>query len=307
MTSTTGQGRGSGWALSRLSRPAILRRATHLVAGVALLFSTASTCSPSPKAPDAQKAQDGDGTGSTSSGPSSSLAEFFGPDLTLRQKGQFGLDRTELKQESDQPFSTFLRVRYPSNSSSNQSAREDGTNEGGAQAYLQAAASDHLFLRYRLRLPAGFDFVKGGKLPGLYGGTMTSGGNIPDGTDGFSTRYMWRSQGAGEVYAYLPTSEEHGTSLGRGSWTWPTSRWTCVEQEVRLNDPGKSNGSVRVLLDGKPVLQEGALTYRSTSSLQIDGLFFSTFFGGGDSTWATPRTQYADFADVKVSADPIGC
>lgn len=271
-----------------------------LLGSVALLAATASSCSPS---------KDAETTNSSSSGQSPrGTLEFFGSDLVARKGGQFGIDRTQLLPVSDQPFSTFLRVRYPNNSGSNRSAREDGSTEGGAQAYLQAPApADHLFLRYRLRLPAGFDFVKGGKLPGLYGGTVTSGGHIPDGTDGFSTRYMWRSKGAGEVYAYLPTSREHGSSLGRGSWTWPTGRWTCVEQEVRLNDPGKSNGSVRVMLDGKQVLHDQTLTYRSSSSLKIDGLFFSTFFGGGDSTWATPRDQYADFADFKLSASHIGC
>ncbi|WP_181449171.1 polysaccharide lyase [Nonomuraea aridisoli] len=44
-----------------------------------------------------------------------------------------------------------------------------------------------------------------------------NGGRIPDGTNGLSTRFMWRANGAGEVYAYLPTSREHGTSLGRGA------------------------------------------------------------------------------------------
>jgi hypothetical protein len=30
--------------------------------------------------------------------------------------------------------------------------------------------------------------------------------------------------------------------------------------------------------------------------VQVDGLFFSTFFGGGDKSWVSPSNQYADFA-----------
>ena len=43
---------------------------------------------------------------------------------------------------------------------------------GGAQGLLVDAdvkPSDVMTLTYNVRFPSGFDFVKGGKLPGLYG------------------------------------------------------------------------------------------------------------------------------------------
>jgi cellulase/cellobiase CelA1 len=49
------------------------------------------------------------------------------------------------------------------------------------------------------------------------------------------------------------------------------------------------------------VLDEQELTFRTTDELQIEGLFFSTFFGGGDSSWATPKDVYIDFAEFEVS------
>lgn len=273
------------------------RRLSVAIVGMAMLAATASSCTSGKKSAQPR-----------STPTQQSLLRFFGPHLEMRKGGNFGLDRIELQRASGEPFGTYLRVHYPQNSGSNRSAREDGTNAGGAQVYLRMPAeTDHQFLRYRIRLPSDFNFVKGGKLPGLYGGTMTSGGKIPDGTDGFSTRYMWRTGGAAEVYAYLPTSKEHGTSLGRGSWSWPTGQWTCVEQEVHLNTPGRSNGLVRVWLNGRQVLLDNHLTYRSTSRLRIEGVFFSTFFGGGDASWATPREQYADFADFQLGAARIGC
>jgi hypothetical protein len=145
-----------------------------------------------------------------------------------------------------------------------------------------------------------FDFVKDGKLPGLYGGTVTAGRHIPDGTNGFSTRYMWRKGEAGEVYAYLPSSVSHGTSLGRNSWQFAPGQWTLTEQEVRLNTPGESDGSVTVWINGTQVFQQTGIVYRTTRNLKIDGLFFSTFFGGGDSSWASPSDQYAEFAEFSV-------
>lgn len=257
--------------------------------------------------------QDSDGISSAVPEKGPTLATmagtFFGSGLVPQERGSFGLeDRTRIIRSDDSRFPKVLRVYFPANSASNRSAEGDGTTAGGAQLYLKLAdgAADRLYLRYYVRFPEGFDFVKGGKLPGLYGGTVTSGLRIPDGTDGFSTRYMWRRDGDAEIYAYLPTSEEHGTSLGRGSWTWKTGKWTCVEQEVRLNTPGQSDGSVTVWLDGEEEQRVDSLTFRTVDSLHIEGIFFSTFFGGGDSSWASPKNQYADFAAFAISDRRIG-
>ena len=119
-------------------------------------------------------------------------------------------------------------------------------------------------------------------------------------TYGFSTRYMWRRQGDGEVYAYLPTSRKHGTSMGRGNWQFQPGKWYQLEQEVILNQPGKSNGQIRVWLNDKKVLDQGGLMFRTANSLKIEGIFFSTFFWGGDASWATPQDVYADFAKFSV-------
>ena len=131
---------------------------------------------------------------------------------------------------------------------------------------------------------------------------MTSGGRIPDGSNGLSTRLMWRTGGAGEVYAYLPSSVNFGTSLGRGNWTYMPGAWEHVEEYVHLNDVGRQNGQIVVFVNGTKVLDEEQLVFRTTTDLQIDGIFFSTFFGGSDPTWATPRDQYVDFADFQVSS-----
>jgi hypothetical protein len=58
-----------------------------------------------------------------------------------------------------------------------------------------------MLLSYEIAFEAGFDWVKGGKLPGLRGGlnsTGCSGGNQANGQDCFSFRVMWRENGSGE-------------------------------------------------------------------------------------------------------------
>jgi len=221
-----------------------------------------------------------------------------------RSEGAWGSENLEIiESESNRPDQTFLRVHYPAGSASPSVSRRNDVPLGGTQFYadLNMSSQERLKLSYRVRFSENFDFVKGGKLPGLFGGDGASGGNIPDGTDGFSTRLMWRRNGDGEVYAYLPTSENYGTSIGRGSWQFRPGAWVTVTQEVTLNQPGEENGRIRLWVDDDLVIDESELVFRSVETLKIDGIFFSTFFGGGDASWATPEDVYVDFADFIVT------
>ncbi|NIC06895.1 polysaccharide lyase [Billgrantia bachuensis] len=200
-----------------------------------------------------------------------------------------------------------LRALYPKDSSSPSDADQGGIPRGGLGFYTREASlekADRACLHYQLRFEANFNFVKGGKLPGLYGGEAPSGGETVTGENGYSLRLMWREDGQGELYAYLVDRE--GESIGRGSWYFPPGRWVNVEQEVILNTPGEKNGVVRLWIDGWPVLEQRNLVYRTTPDLGIDGIMFSTFFGGTGEEWRTPRDQHVDFAAFRLFAPSRG-
>jgi len=218
-------------------------------------------------------------------------------------RGSWGLENVSVQNTPEGRFNRVLRVRYPARSASPSVARRYRVPIGGAQFYADLGLSPQTSLRlsYDLRFSDNFDFVKGGKLPGFYGGEGASGGDNPDGTDGFSTRFMWRRRGDGEIYAYLPTTtDEYGTSIGRGNWRFRRGVWHHLEQEVVLNRPNADDGRIRVWFDERLVLDQGGLRFRTVDSLQLNGLFFSTFFGGNDRSWATPRNVYVDFANFAV-------
>ena len=207
----------------------------------------------------------------------------------------WGISNTDTLRDST--GQTFMRVTYPAG----------GVGEGAEWKGKPFTPRESVHLRYDVRFPTGFDFVRGGKLPGLYGGTGNSGGNIPDGTDGWSTRLMWRADGKGEVYAYLPTSETWGTRIGTGNWDFAADgQWHTVEQKVTLNTIGSRNGEIKIWYDGVEVVHATGLTFRTTSTLKVDGVFFSTFFGGNDASWAPPRTVHADFTRFAASTSYIG-
>jgi hypothetical protein len=283
-------------AAHRLAGHALAAARTKRTAVVGALLVGATACAETPSSGDSEP------TSPASAGAGvepAALEDFLGNDLRYTEDRSFGLDISELVEDTAAPGGAVLRTSYPEGSASR---GVDDAPEGGMQAYLERPEPvEVLDLTYQVRFPEGFDFVKGGKLPGLYGGTEHGGGDIPDGTNGLSTRYMWRTDGQGEVYAYLPTSKEHGTSLGRGCWEFTPGGWTTLRQRVQLNNPGAWDGRISVSQDDRLVLDKGGLQFRSTDELQIEGLFFSTFFGGGDESWASPTDQHVDFAGFTLT------
>lgn len=96
--------------------------------------------------------------------------------------------------------SSALQCFYPSGSIN--PGNKDAP-QGGFQFYAiplpDIGSATTATLEYGVFFPTDFAWVKGGKLPGFYGGhTGCSGGNAA--LDCFSTRLMWRNDGAGELY-----------------------------------------------------------------------------------------------------------
>lgn len=215
---------------------------------------------------------------------------------------RWGLDNHEYLSDAD-AAGRVLRVHLRRGSIDPGSMLRRGLPRSGTgfKAALIPGGADSATLSYKLRFPAGFDFVRGGKLPGLFGGTGNSGGAMPTGHDGFSLRLMWRRHGDGEVYAYLPTSQGHGTSLLRGQWRFEPGRWFAVRQHVVLNTPGRSDGLVRMWLDGRAVGEAHGLRMRDTGALRLDGVFVDIFFGGSDDSWAASADTHIDLAEFSLA------
>jgi hypothetical protein len=97
----------------------------------------------------------------------------------------------------DNSSSSFLQLLFPQDSID--PARKP---TGGAEFYatpLDISSAQNVSLKYSVFFPTDFDFVLAGKMPGLYAGHRgCSGGNAA--LDCFSTRLMWRKEGAGELY-----------------------------------------------------------------------------------------------------------
>ncbi|KAI9063941.1 polysaccharide lyase family 14 protein [Trametes sanguinea] len=191
-----------------------------------------------------------------------------------------------------------------------------------AQALQDSSVNQEVIMGYDVLFEEDFQFRKGGKLPGIYGGVGESaygctGGRQHDRCKCFNLRLMWRDNGVGELYAYVPqharNSErlkevpprsiqhpDYGFSVGRGAWKFQPGRWTRVMERVKLNDMGQENGEIEVFIDGISVILASGLVLRTDEGREahVQGLHFQTFFGGHTPDWASPKEQRAWFANI---------
>jgi len=129
---------------------------------------------------------------------------------------------------------------------------------------------------------------------------------------------MWRTDGAGELYNYLPTSvtqpdsytdcppktvlnAAYGDSIGRGAFTFAEGEWTTVTERVRLNDIDGQNGEMELFVNGVSVINLSGLTIRTDPATVFQGIQAQTFFGGSSEPYASPQDQSTYFKDFSVA------
>ncbi|GAA5881006.1 hypothetical protein JCM1840_007217 [Sporobolomyces johnsonii] len=212
-----------------------------------------------------------------------------------------------------------LQVAYPAGS------RNPGKVPAGGVGFysseIDITAATNVSLSYSVFFPTGFDFVKGGKLPGLYGGAKAcSGGNSAETC--FSTRLMFRTGGKGELYLYAPREKQvealcslgplsycnsvYGMSIGRGSWVFKTGEWTDIRQDIWLNTPGQADGGFNIWVNGELVLHSDAVYYRnavssavvtSNSSTTIDLIDYDSL----PDNITIPNGGFSSYSDISNS------
>jgi hypothetical protein len=177
--------------------------------------------------------------------------------------------------------------------------------KGGSQAlnsHLRFSSLDseepgEAYFRYYLRLADNWDpTVDGGKLPGLSGtyGRAGWGGRKPDGMNGWSARGSFLRQApegspleelrAVGFYVYhAAMTDRYGDT-----WRWnlapagllQKNRWYCIEQHVRLNTPGQTDGVLQAWVDGRLVFNKTDMRYRDTDALRIESVWMNVYHGG---------------------------
>lgn len=196
-----------------------------------------------------------------------------------------------------------------------------GPHEGGGSWKLNLGKKyDELYLQYKVMFPKGFNFVRGGKLPGLSGGTSPGGGSKD--TDGFSARVMWRVNNFEDKhkiknpykaylcqYVYYPEkdpSKNWGLDL---NWSRNnkkvyivSGKWHTIKIRVKLSSP---RSLIESWFDGKKVLSKSLVLRRQNQQFGIEYLLFSVFFGGEKESWAPKKMEHIYFDDFIISERDI--
>ncbi|PVG02630.1 hypothetical protein CPB86DRAFT_531402 [Serendipita vermifera] len=275
----------------------------------------------------------------------SSIEEAFGVHHYAYGQSNVELIRSVISSDIDlgqMQDATIIKVLYPKSSYSPSHKPRGGTDFYSIPSLLGGyllsqdtssllTGANNITLSYSVYFPDAFDFVKGGKLPGLYGGhEKCSGGD--DAMGCFSTRLMWRRGGKGELYLYAPRHLQtpslcttppqsicdsvYGMSIGRGSFTFRRSEWTHVRQTVWLNTPGQTNGGFILQVGSEDqstldtVINSAEVLYRDTtidSTYYMDSIFFDNTYGEEDELGTKNQREWGrkDRMNVGMAGEPV--
>lgn len=145
-------------------------------------------------------------------------------------------------------------------------------------------------LSFAIKLPADFDFGTGGTLPGFFGASPREGADV---SEQFTTHGTWGQNGGVMQHTALSTTKNWMTDFQPESPTTvlPRGRWVAVEQELRLNAPGKKDGLARLWVDGRLVADIPWAELRYSADGVIQGIMMDVYFGGQvvAGTWSEGR------------------
>lgn len=156
-------------------------------------------------------------------------------------------------------------------------------------------------------------------MPGFSGtyGRAGWGGRRANGTNGWSVRGWFIEtipadnplgglQPIGSYVYHVDQKTAYGDGLiwTRGYWGYlQKNRWYCIEQQVKLNDPGQHNGVLRGWVDGHLAFERTDFAFRTAPDLKIEQVWLDIFHGG---TLPSPYDQHVFIDNVVIARQYIG-
>lgn len=182
--------------------------------------------------------------------------------------------------------------------------RGGGLNQFGN---LDGEKIEEVYLSYRIMFEEEWEWGLSGKLPGfIYGkvGTVASGGDGPHiGDKGSSVRLIWNNEGKLNFYVYHhEMQEKYGENFGN-EFFGPVQPgvWHTITMRLVSNEIGEKNGLCQVWLDGELRASITGLKLRTQSSPKfVEAITLSTFMGGADDRFASPKNQTMYLDDFYV-------
>jgi len=164
-------------------------------------------------------------------------------------------------------------------------------------SYLTSKLNE-IYFSYDVRFKPGFQWVLGGKIPGLVGGSVTSG-QLPTFNSGFSTRLVWKSGGTLLFYVYHHDQKDiYGDIYDFNGFRFETGRWYNLTMRIVLNTVSNgsayADGILEGYIDGTLMFQKTGFRFRLNENIKIERMYICSFFGGNTDDWAADRDEWID-------------
>ncbi|MBN2215337.1 MAG: fibronectin type III domain-containing protein [Bacteroidales bacterium] len=207
-------------------------------------------------------------------------------------------DNTVYIEENNDPEqgSNVMRFIFPQGSYAGSAI----TGGGGWEAPLRNTF-DEIYFSYRIKFKPGFEWVHGGKIPGLMGGPTWDGWYGPPYEAGFRNFLMWSEEPTiAHYYYYHGQTHEYGatslwnTYIESGEWFTMTLR---IVMNTISGEYGNDDAVLEGFIDGQLVSQITGLTLRNLSHIGIDKMLVGSFFGGSSPDFAATRDEWIDMDD----------
>ena len=180
-----------------------------------------------------------------------------------------------------------------------------GPSEGGGQWLTPLYSSyNELYFSYRVKFKPGFEWVLGGKLPGVIGGPQWEGYDPPGWSDGFVAKPTWNRYSQ-IVFYYYHQDQDHTYGNSKG-WDYyvESDIWYTITFRIVMNTlneiDGNNDGILEGFINDKLFCQITDLRFRNLNSIGIDHLHITSFFGGDTEEWAAQRDEWIDLDDFVV-------
>ncbi|MBN2410993.1 heparin lyase I family protein [candidate division KSB1 bacterium] len=238
---------------------------------------------------------------------------------TLKSWGTWWPYRRVRIAQSDDPHDKVLQVRYPE-------SKVRFFSSGASWHWKPFQPRQELFFSYWLMFPDSLEFRYGGKLHGLVGGKANTGGDKPNGHDGWSCRVHWGPDDLIKLYIYHKDqklewgdvfyfrenpgitrvdSETRETHREEENIKIEKGKWHHIMMRLKVNDIGQKNGLAQAWYDGKLVADIRGFEFRDETckadELLVNGMYFSTFYGGRDERYKPVKDEYILFDDFILS------
>ncbi len=155
-----------------------------------------------------------------------------------------------------------------------------------------------MYFSYDIRFKPGFEWVLGGKIPGISGGIVKSG-FLPQNGDGFSARLIWAEGGRLKFYVYhMDRKTIYGDPYFWDNFKFNTGQWYNITIRIVLNsvtnNVGNNDGILEGFIDGKLVIQLKNFRFRNFNNIYVDNIYNCSFFGGNTAEFNSLRDEWID-------------